>query len=247
MGDSFHSILHVHGAQYMFTSILFPFSNACFVINVQYIFLALLKMCCVFLCKFILLCLSLSYVPIWKWTDSTGQLLYHHSWCIQALKKSNPDLRQLANRLSRPKAVTTTVPWMECVIFPFIVCWRSLKQCPSGLFSFPLLKNCALGSQAWQQSVASTLDTYLVIEDLSPGSPYQFRVSASNPWGISLPSEPSEFVRLPEYGESQPHPAPWWWRQDNWPIVILTSPGSPLACWAIELELTWICLLASVK
>uniref|UniRef100_A0A286ZNZ8 Non-specific serine/threonine protein kinase n=1 Tax=Sus scrofa TaxID=9823 RepID=A0A286ZNZ8_PIG len=55
------------------------------------------------------------------------------------------------------------------------------------------------GSQAWQQSVASTLDTYLVIEDLSPGSPYQFRVSASNPWGISLPSEPSEFVRLPEY------------------------------------------------
>jgi len=26
-------------------------------------------------------------------------------------------------------------------------------------------------------------------------------VSASNPWGISLPSDPSEFVRLPEYGE----------------------------------------------
>ncbi|NXP89121.1 KALRN protein, partial [Passerina amoena] len=55
------------------------------------------------------------------------------------------------------------------------------------------------GSQVWQQSVASTLDTYLVIEDLSPGCQYQFRVSASNPWGISLPSEPSEFVRLPEY------------------------------------------------
>lgn len=75
-------------------------------------------------------------------------------------------------------------------------------------FSLPLLGNRALGSQAWQQSVASTLDTYLVIEDLSPGSPYQFRVSASNPWGISLPSEPSEFVRLPEYGESRPFPAP---------------------------------------
>lgn len=73
---------------------------------------------------------------------------------------------------------------------------------PFSFSSFPLLGNCALGSQAWQQSVASTLDTYLVIEDLSPGSPYQFRVSASNPWGISLPSEPSEFVRLPEYGES---------------------------------------------
>uniref|UniRef100_A0A7M4FS39 Kalirin RhoGEF kinase n=1 Tax=Crocodylus porosus TaxID=8502 RepID=A0A7M4FS39_CROPO len=55
------------------------------------------------------------------------------------------------------------------------------------------------GSHVWQQSVASTLDTYLVIEDLTPGCQYQFRVSASNPWGISLPSEPSEFVRLPEY------------------------------------------------
>ncbi|NWR26666.1 KALRN protein, partial [Tachuris rubrigastra] len=55
------------------------------------------------------------------------------------------------------------------------------------------------GSQVWQQSVASTLDTYLVIEDLAPGCQYQFRVSASNPWGISLPSDPSEFVRLPEY------------------------------------------------
>uniref|UniRef100_A0A8C8SSQ3 Kalirin RhoGEF kinase n=1 Tax=Pelusios castaneus TaxID=367368 RepID=A0A8C8SSQ3_9SAUR len=55
------------------------------------------------------------------------------------------------------------------------------------------------GSQIWQQSVASTLDTYLVIEDLTPGCRYQFRVSASNPWGISLPSEPSEFVSLPEY------------------------------------------------
>lgn len=66
---------------------------------------------------------------------------------------------------------------------------------------FPLLSLCPTGSQVWQQSVASTLDTYLVIEDLSPGCQYQFRVSASNPWGISLPSDPSEFVRLPEYGE----------------------------------------------
>ncbi|XP_044294416.1 kalirin [Varanus komodoensis] len=55
------------------------------------------------------------------------------------------------------------------------------------------------GSQIWQQSIASTLDTYLVIEDLTPGCQYQFRVSASNPWGISLPSEASEFVKLPEY------------------------------------------------
>ncbi|OCT63287.1 hypothetical protein XELAEV_18044385mg [Xenopus laevis] len=54
------------------------------------------------------------------------------------------------------------------------------------------------GAQFWQQSVASTLDTYLVLEDLCPGTWHQFRMSASNPWGISLPSEPSEPVRLPE-------------------------------------------------
>lgn len=79
---------------------------------------------------------------------------------------------------------------MSLALAPFS---RPLKQCLT----------VSLGSQVWQQSIASTLDTYLVIEDLSPGCPYQFRVSASNPWGISLPSEPSEFVRLPEYGESQ--------------------------------------------
>lgn len=69
------------------------------------------------------------------------------------------------------------------------------------LFSLFSLSSYNTGSQVWQQSVASTLDTYLVIEDLMPGCQYQFRVSASNPWGISLPSEASEFVKLPEYGE----------------------------------------------
>ncbi|KAG9466857.1 hypothetical protein GDO78_015966, partial [Eleutherodactylus coqui] len=54
------------------------------------------------------------------------------------------------------------------------------------------------GSPIWQQFVACTLDTYLVLEDLRPGGTYQFRVSASNPWGISLPSDPSEPFRLPE-------------------------------------------------
>ncbi|KAM4626279.1 kalirin isoform 4-T4 [Discoglossus pictus] len=54
------------------------------------------------------------------------------------------------------------------------------------------------GSQVWQQSVACTLDTYLVLEDLCHGCQYQFRVSASNPWGISQPSDPSDPVRLPD-------------------------------------------------
>lgn len=93
-------------------------------------------------------------------------------------------------------------------LFSFLCSLKVFETISLWLFSFPLLGNRTLGSQIWQQSVASTLDTYLVIEDLSPGCPYQFRVSASNPWGISLPSEPSEFVRLPEYGESQPSPGP---------------------------------------
>uniref|UniRef100_A0A4W3IS77 non-specific serine/threonine protein kinase n=1 Tax=Callorhinchus milii TaxID=7868 RepID=A0A4W3IS77_CALMI len=64
------------------------------------------------------------------------------------------------------------------------------------------------GSLSWQQSVASTLDTYLVIEDLIPGCQYQFRVSASNPWGISSPSEPSDFVTL-SYSTTDDSRIPW--------------------------------------
>uniref|UniRef100_A0A8C7MF17 non-specific serine/threonine protein kinase n=1 Tax=Oncorhynchus kisutch TaxID=8019 RepID=A0A8C7MF17_ONCKI len=67
--------------------------------------------------------------------------------------------------------------------------------------------NCAVSSYTveyrqedslvWQQSVVSTVDVCVKIEDLIPGGHYQFRVSASNPWGISLPSEPSNMVTLP--------------------------------------------------
>ncbi|XP_018597091.2 kalirin-like isoform X2 [Scleropages formosus] len=52
-------------------------------------------------------------------------------------------------------------------------------------------------SLVWQQSVVSTRDVCVKIEDLIPGGHYQFRVSASNPWGVSPPSEPSNMVTLP--------------------------------------------------
>ncbi|XP_063068940.1 kalirin-like [Engraulis encrasicolus] len=51
-------------------------------------------------------------------------------------------------------------------------------------------------SLVWLQSV-STTDVCVKIEDLIPGGHYQFRVSASNPWGVSPPSEPSNMVTLP--------------------------------------------------
>ncbi|XP_046902206.1 kalirin isoform X4 [Hypomesus transpacificus] len=67
--------------------------------------------------------------------------------------------------------------------------------------------NCAVSSYTveyrqedslmWQQSVVSTADVCVKIEDLIPGGHYQFRVSASNPWGVSPPSEPSNMVTLP--------------------------------------------------
>ncbi|XP_027020156.2 kalirin isoform X5 [Tachysurus fulvidraco] len=69
------------------------------------------------------------------------------------------------------------------------------------------LGNCAITSYTveyrqedslvWQQSVRSTADVCVKIEDLIPGGHYQFRVRASNPWGISPPSEPSNMVTLP--------------------------------------------------
>ncbi|XP_056611720.1 kalirin isoform X2 [Triplophysa dalaica] len=52
-------------------------------------------------------------------------------------------------------------------------------------------------SLVWQQSVVSTTDVCVKIENLIPGGHYQFRVSASNPWGISPSSEPSNMVTLP--------------------------------------------------
>uniref|UniRef100_A0A8C1TMF3 non-specific serine/threonine protein kinase n=1 Tax=Cyprinus carpio TaxID=7962 RepID=A0A8C1TMF3_CYPCA len=52
-------------------------------------------------------------------------------------------------------------------------------------------------SLVWQQSVVSTADVCVKIENLIPGGHYQFRVSASNPWGISPPSDPSNMVTLP--------------------------------------------------
>jgi len=56
-------------------------------------------------------------------------------------------------------------------------------------------------SLVWQKSVVSTADVCVKIENLIPGGHYQFRVSASNPWGISPPSEPSNMVTLPSTGE----------------------------------------------
>ncbi|XP_078716213.1 kalirin-like isoform X1 [Lampetra fluviatilis] len=53
------------------------------------------------------------------------------------------------------------------------------------------------GMPGWQHVVTSTLETFLLVEELSAGGQYQFRVSASNPWGISSPSEPSTFIALP--------------------------------------------------
>ncbi|XP_016411516.1 kalirin-like [Sinocyclocheilus rhinocerous] len=52
-------------------------------------------------------------------------------------------------------------------------------------------------SLVWHQSVVSTADVCVKIENLIPGGHYQFRVSACNPWGISPPSEPSNMVTLP--------------------------------------------------
>uniref|UniRef100_A0A8C9WDS0 non-specific serine/threonine protein kinase n=1 Tax=Scleropages formosus TaxID=113540 RepID=A0A8C9WDS0_SCLFO len=51
-------------------------------------------------------------------------------------------------------------------------------------------------SLVWQQSV-TTGDVCVKIERLIPGGHYLFRVSASNRWGISPPSEPSDMVTLP--------------------------------------------------
>ncbi|KAL4608981.1 kalirin-like isoform X1 [Arapaima gigas] len=51
-------------------------------------------------------------------------------------------------------------------------------------------------SLVWQQSV-TTAEVCVKIERLIPGGHYLFRVNASNRWGTSPPSEPSNMVTLP--------------------------------------------------
>ncbi|XP_029691129.1 kalirin isoform X2 [Takifugu rubripes] len=50
-------------------------------------------------------------------------------------------------------------------------------------------------SLLWQQ-VASSREECVQIDALIPGGHYQFRVRASNPWGVGPPSEPSNMVTL---------------------------------------------------
>lgn len=86
-------------AQYMFMSILFPFPDVYFshfVINLPHIFLV--RSLLWFLCQFCLLPQGMVKVPVWKWTESAGQLLSHASWCIQSFRKSNPNLPQKGPR-----------------------------------------------------------------------------------------------------------------------------------------------------
>lgn len=58
------------------------------------------------------------------------------------------------------------------------------------------------GVDHWQVAIPYVPKTSQVIGDLTPGSCYQFRVSANNVVGISEASLPSDIVTIPtEYGK----------------------------------------------
>lgn len=59
----------------------------------------------------------------------------------------------------------------------------------------------AADSLLWQQ-VASSREECVQIDTLIPGGHYQFRVRASNRWGLGPPSEPSNMVTLPSGSKS---------------------------------------------
>ena len=56
-------------------------------------------------------------------------------------------------------------------------------------------------SLLWQQ-VATSREECVQIDALIPGGHYQFRVRASNRWGVGPPSEPSNMVTLPSSSKS---------------------------------------------
>lgn len=57
-------------------------------------------------------------------------------------------------------------------------------------------------SLLWQQ-VASSREECVQIDTLIPGGHYQFRVRASNRWGLGPPSEPSNMVTLSSTSKSE--------------------------------------------
>lgn len=52
------------------------------------------------------------------------------------------------------------------------------------------------GVSVWQAAVPFVAGTSTMIDDLTPGATYQFRVSANNAIGISRPSEHSDILIL---------------------------------------------------
>ncbi|XP_074654482.1 kalirin-like isoform X2 [Tubulanus polymorphus] len=62
------------------------------------------------------------------------------------------------------------------------------------------------GVDIWQAVCAYVPTTYTIVQDLQPGSSYQFRVSANNRIGISEPSPPTEPIRIDgESAVTSPH------------------------------------------
>lgn len=56
-------------------------------------------------------------------------------------------------------------------------------------------------SDVWQVAVAFCAGCSQVIENLSPGQTYVFRVSANNEVGIGQPGESSFPITIPDLGE----------------------------------------------
>ena len=105
-----------------------------FVINKQHIFLALLKMRCVFLSKFVMRFHSLT-CPFGN--EQTLQAsCFNTTHDVFSLKKRNPDPPQLANRLSRPEAATTMCHFsFHCLlkVFETMSLWPFLFPTPRKL------------------------------------------------------------------------------------------------------------------
>lgn len=77
-------------------------------------------------------------------------------------------------------------------------------------------------SLLWQQ-VASSREECVQIDALIPGGHYQFRVRASNHWGVGPPSEPSNMVTLSSTSKLQTCPR-------SRPLLIVLSWSMEIGC-----------------
>lgn len=104
----------------------------------------------------------------------------------------NPAYSLSPDKPSSPSRPTIT----EITSSSVIVKWQAPDSDGNSPITAYTVECKETGVSHWQAPVPFVSTTSTVVDDLNPGSVYQFRVSANNVVGISKPSPPTDPVTL---------------------------------------------------